>query len=112
MDLSRRTRMSHIELSYLVWSIIEVVQILPSVVFNPIALPLDQVLYFSMEQPTVQDCFDNLLFLVFDKFGRASGVQCLLEMESSGARVSFTTLKTGFSHLIKGGDGPTMLWTA
>jgi len=60
--------MSHIELSYLVWSIIEVVQILPSVVFNPIALPLDQVLYFLAEQSTVQDLFNNVLFFAFNKF--------------------------------------------
>ena len=58
--------MSHIELSHLVQSIIEVVRIFPSVVFDPIALPLDQVLYFLAEQPTVQDLFDNVLF---DKFG-------------------------------------------
>ena len=69
MDLSGCTRMSHIELSYLVWSIIEVVQILPSVVFDPIALLLDQVLYFLVEQSTVQDLFDNVLFFAFDKFG-------------------------------------------
>ena len=61
--------MSCIELSHLVQSIIEVVQIFPSVVFNPIALPLDQVLYFLVEQPTVQDLFDNVLFFAFDKFG-------------------------------------------
>ncbi len=61
--------MSCIELSHLVQSIIEVVQIFPSVVFDPIALPLDQVLYFSVEQPTVQDLFDNVLFFTFDKFG-------------------------------------------
>ena len=61
--------MSRIELSYLVWSIIEVVQILPSVVFDPIALSLDQVLYFSTEQSTVQDLFDNVLFFTFNKFG-------------------------------------------
>ncbi len=61
--------MSCIELSHLVQSIIEVVQIFPSVVFNPIALPLDQVLYFSVEQPAVQDLFDNVLFFAFDKYG-------------------------------------------
>jgi len=61
--------MSCIELSYLVQSIIEVVQILPSVVFNPIVLLLDQVLYFSVEQPTVQDLFNNVLFFTFNKFG-------------------------------------------
>ena len=61
--------MSCIELSHLVRSIIEVVQIFPSVVFDPIALPLDQVLYFSAEQPTVQDLFNNILFFAFDKFG-------------------------------------------
>ena len=61
--------MSCIKLSHLVRSIIEVVQIFPSVVFDPIALPLDQVLYFSAEQPTVQDLFDNVLFFTFDKFG-------------------------------------------
>jgi len=58
-----------IELSHLVWSIIEVVQIFPSVVFDPIALPLDQVLYFLAEQSTVQDLFDNVLFFAFNKFG-------------------------------------------
>ena len=61
--------MSRVKLSHLVWSIIEVVQIFPSVVFDPIALPLDQVLYFSVEQPTVQDLFDNVLFFAFDKLG-------------------------------------------
>ncbi len=60
--------MSHIELSHLVWSIIEVVQIFPSVVFDPIALPLDQVLYFLVEQSTVQDLFDKVLFFTFNKF--------------------------------------------
>ena len=60
--------MSHIELSHLVWSIIEVVQIFPSVVFDSIALPLDQVLYFLVEQSTVQDLFNNVLFFAFDKF--------------------------------------------
>src|SRR6266545_159249 len=67
MDLLRCARMSHIELSHLVQSIIEVVQIFPSVVFNPIALPLEQVLYFLAEQPTVQDLFDNVLFFAFNK---------------------------------------------
>ena len=51
--------MSHIELSHLVQSIIEMVQIFPSVVFDPIALPLDQVLYFLAEQSTVSDGHGN-----------------------------------------------------
>src|SRR6266545_2830910 len=94
--------MSHIELSHLVWSIIEVVRIFPSVVFDPIALPLDQVLYFSVEQPTVQYLFDNVLFFTFDKFrGRQWGSTPTRD-GLSGARVSFTTLKTGCSRLIEG----------
>ena len=94
--------MSRIELSYLVWSVIEVVQILPSVVFDPIVLLLDQVLYFSVEQPTVQDLFNNVLFFAFDKF---RGRQWSLISTGDGvisARVSFTTLKTGCSRLIEG----------
>ncbi len=95
--------MSRIELSHLVRSIIEVVQIFPSVVFDPIVLPLDQILYFLAEQSTVQDLFDNVLFFAFDKFrGRGWGSMST-RMGSSGARVSFTTLKTGCSHLIEGG---------
>src|SRR6266545_1370090 len=94
--------MSHIKLSHLVRSIIEVVSIFPSVVFDPIALPLDQVLYFSVEQPTVQDLFDNVLFFAFDKFGGRQQGSMPTRDGLSGARVSFTTLKTGCSRLIEG----------
>jgi len=56
-----------VELRYLLWGVVEILQVFPGIPLYSIAFPFDQVLEFSSEHPTVQDFFHNvLLFPIYE----------------------------------------------
>ena len=65
IELKARAQMRHgllvlgVELCYLLWCVVEILQVFPGISLYPIAFPLDQVLEFPLEHPTVQDLFHN-----------------------------------------------------
>ena len=58
------------EFCYLLWGMVKVFQVFPSVPFYSIALPLDQILKFPSEHPTVQDFLHNVFLFSIDEFRR------------------------------------------
>jgi len=81
-----------VELRYLLWGVVEILQVFPCIPLYPIAFPFDQVLEFPSEHSTVQDFFHNVLLFPIYEFWRRLWV---LMIGSSGAGDNFTTLKTG-----------------
>ena len=56
------------ELCHFLLGITKILPVLPSVPLYTIAFPLDQVLKFSSEHPTVQNLFHNIFLFSVDKF--------------------------------------------
>jgi len=81
-----------VELHYLLWGVVEIFRVFPGISLYLIAFPLDQVLEFPSEHPTVQDLFHNVLLFSIYEFQWWWRV---LTIGSSGAGDSFTILKTG-----------------
>jgi len=80
-----------VELRYLVWGVVEILQVFPGISLYPVAFPLDQVLEFLSEHPTVQDLFHNVLLFPIYEFRRQWRVPTI---GLSGAGDNFRTLKT------------------
>ena len=92
MDAVWGSRVFGVELRYLLWGVVEILQVFPGIPLYPVAFPFDQVLEFSSEHPTVQDFFHNILLFPIYKFRRRLRVPTI---RSSGVGDNFTTLKTG-----------------
>jgi len=48
--------------------VVEILRVFPGISLYPVAFPLDQVLEFPSEHPTVQDLFHNVLFFPIYEF--------------------------------------------
>ena len=59
-----------VELRYLLWGVVEILRVFPGISLYPVAFPLDQVLEFPSEHPTVQDLFHNILLFPIYEFRR------------------------------------------
>ena len=57
-----------VELHYLLWGVVEILQVFPGISLYPVAFPLDQILEFLSEHPTVQDLLHNILLFPIYKF--------------------------------------------
>jgi len=55
------------EVCYLLWGIIDIFQVLPGVVFHPIAFPFDQVEFLS-EHSAIQDLLHHIFLFAINKF--------------------------------------------
>jgi len=64
------SRVLGVEVRYLLWGVVEILQVLPGISLSSIAFPLDQVLEFLSEHPTVQDFFHNVLLFPIYEFRR------------------------------------------
>jgi len=71
---------------------VEILRVFPGIPLYPVAFPFDQVLEFSLEHPTVQDFFHNVLLFPIYEFRRWLRVPTI---GSSGVGDNFATLKTG-----------------
>jgi len=80
-----------VELHYLLWGMVEILRVFPGISLYPVAFPLDQVLEFPLEHPTVQDLFHNVLLFPIYELRQQWWVPTI---GSSGAGDNFTTLKT------------------
>ena len=70
MDAAWGSRVLGVELRYLLWGVVEILQVFPGISLYPIAFPLDQVLEFPSKHPTVQDLFHNILLFPIYEFQR------------------------------------------
>jgi len=60
-----------VELYYLLWDMVEILQVFPGISLYPVAFSFDQILELLLEHPTVQDLFHNiLLFPIYEFRGR------------------------------------------
>ena len=83
--------------------VIEVIPVFPSVFFNAITFPFDQVLQFALEHVAVKYFFHSIFFFTINKFWQRWWGSCLPEMGSARASFNLTTLTTRWSWLMDGG---------
>jgi len=57
-----------VELCYLLWGVVEILQVFPGVPLYSIAFPFDQILGLPLEHPTVQDLFHNIFLFPIHEF--------------------------------------------
>jgi len=70
VDAAWGSRVLGVELCYLLWGVVEILQVFPGISLYPVSFPLDQVLEFPSEHPTVQDLFHNVLHFPIYEFRR------------------------------------------
>ena len=63
-----------VEVSYLLWGIINILQVFPSIILDSIAIPLNEVLESLSEYPTVQNPFHDIFLFTINKFQRRGQV--------------------------------------
>ena len=102
-NATRGRRVSSMEFRHLFRGIVDVFRILPGVVLYSVAFPFYQVLQLPSEHPTVQDFSTRYSSSPSTSSGGGGGTCHLPGMGSLEAKVSFTTLKTGWRRLMEGG---------
>jgi len=56
-----------VELCYLFWGMVEILQVFPGISLYSVAFPFDQILELPSEHSTVQDLFHNIfLFPIYE----------------------------------------------
>ena len=63
-----------VEIGYLFWGIINILQVFPSIILDSIAIPLNEVLESLSEHPTVQNPFHDIFLFTINKFQRRGQV--------------------------------------
>src|SRR5467141_3687910 len=74
MNATWGCRVPNVKVCYLLWGIIDIFQVLPGVVFHPIAFPLDQVLEFVLEHSAIQNLLHHIFLFTINKFWRRGWV--------------------------------------
>src|SRR6266545_2993277 len=74
MDMVWGCQIFSVEVSYLLWGIINILQVFPSIILDSIAIPLNEVLESLSEHPTVQNPFHDIFLFTINKFQRRGQV--------------------------------------